>query len=130
MLRRAALIWFGILVLAVMNGALREGALIPAFGEMTGHVLSTVLLCAAILVVAWLSMAWMGPRGRTDAVRIGLLWTVMTIAFEFLAGHYLFGTPWPELLADYNVAAGRIWPLVLMTTAVAPALMLRAAPVR
>jgi hypothetical protein len=45
---------------------------------------------------------------------------VLVLAFEFLAGHYLFGTPWSELLADYNVMRGRIWPLVLVTTFVAP----------
>jgi hypothetical protein len=48
------------------------------------------------------------------------MWVALTLAFEFLAGHYLFGTPWNQLLADYNVLGGRIWALALVTTAIAP----------
>jgi hypothetical protein len=48
------------------------------------------------------------------------LWLGLTLAFEFLAGHYLFRQSWDRLLADYNVARGRIWPLVLVVTAAAP----------
>ena len=28
--------------------------------------------------------------------------------------------PWSELLADYNIFAGRLWPLVLATELAAP----------
>jgi hypothetical protein len=45
---------------------------------------------------------------------------VLTLAFEFLAGHYLFGDPWERLLAEYNVARGRFWVLVPITTLLAP----------
>ena len=41
-------------------------------------------------------------------------------AFEFLAGHFLFGNPWSMRVADYNLAAGRVWVLVLLATLVAP----------
>jgi hypothetical protein len=47
---------------------------------------------------------------------------VLTLAFEFLAGHYLFGHPWATLLADYNLARGRIWLLVLVATLLGPVL--------
>jgi hypothetical protein len=50
----------------------------------------------------------------------------MTVAFEFLAGHYFFRTPWANLLADYNLFDGRIWLLVLATSAFAPLIMARA----
>lgn len=54
---------------------------------------------------------------------IGLLWMVMTLGFEFGAGHFLFKKPWSELLLDYNIAKGRIWVLVPIVTATAPWLM-------
>ena len=37
------------------------------------------------------------------------LWLGMTLAFEFLFGHYIAGKSWSLLLADYNLAAGRLW---------------------
>ena len=44
--------WLLILVCAVLNGAVREFALVPAFGASAGLALSGLLLCALILVVA------------------------------------------------------------------------------
>ena len=44
----------------------------------------------------------------------------MTLAFEFGFFHYIMGVPWEILLADYNVAKGRIWPLVLAADLLAP----------
>lgn len=55
-----------------------------------------------------------------DAIAIGLLWVVLTVAFEFGFGHYGAHKPWPELLADYKLARGRIWVLVLVTIVAAP----------
>ena len=103
-----------------MNGAVREAFIIPRTGDLAGHVISTISLCVLILALAWLTIGWMHPASPSEAWKIGGLWVALVLAFEFLAGHYLFGTPWSELLADYNVARGRIWPLVLVTTAVAP----------
>jgi len=122
---RPVIAWLGLLVVAVVNGGIREAWIIPATGELAGHAISTVMLCAAILAFTWLVRGWMRPASRKQALQIGALWLALTLAFEFLAGHYLFGTPWQRLLADYNVFRGRIWVLVLMTTALAPTVGLR-----
>lgn len=123
MLGRAALAWLGILLLAIINGALRQGVLIPRFGEQIGHILSTLLLSALVIAAAWVLVPWIGPPTSRDAWIVGLLWLVLTLAFEFLGGHYLFNAPWERLLVDYNLAQGRIWVLVLICTLVAPALV-------
>jgi hypothetical protein len=96
-----------------------------ANGETGGLAISTVMLCTAILVSSWLTIRWMAPATPRDAWMIGATWLALTLAFEFLAGHYLFGKPWRQLLADYNILRGRIWVLVLVTTAIAPWLMAR-----
>lgn len=125
MMGRALLVWSGILVVAILNGALRQKILIPRCGENRGHVISTVLLSGAILLVAWVALPWLHPGSTSDAWQIGVLWLALTIAFEFLAGHYLFRQPWSKLVADYNLAHGRIWILVLIATLLAPALAFR-----
>ena len=121
-LSRATAIWFVILVVAIANGAFRQAVLIPKLGDLPAHVLSTVALSAAVLLVAYLSVSWIGAASSREYWSVGIYWLVLTIAFEFLAGHYLFGTPWRVLLADYKIHEGRIWPLVLVATLVAPAL--------
>jgi hypothetical protein len=118
---RALLVWGGLLVLAILNGALREALLGPWLGEAAGRRVSSVLLAVLIGLVAWLTVPWIGPATARQAWAVGALWTVSTLAFELLGGHYLFGRSWPALLADYDVRQGRLWILVLLATLVAPA---------
>jgi hypothetical protein len=123
MLTRALIVWLGLLIVAVANGAVREFAIVPRTGEIAGHVVSTLTLCAAILLLSWLTIGWVDPPSARDAWAVGALWLALTLAFELLAGHYVFGHPWSRLLDDYNVFRGRVWILVLVTTAVAPVVM-------
>jgi hypothetical protein len=53
-------------------------------------------------------------------MKVGLLWLLMTLTFEFVIGHFVFRTSWEKLLADYDLSRGRIWPLVLLTCLVSP----------
>jgi hypothetical protein len=120
MMVRAFDAWLVILLVAFVNGGIREALIIPRTGDATGHVISTIMLCVAILVVCRLLIGWINPATARDSWRIGAMWLALTLAFEFLAGHYLFGTPWRGLLADYDILRGRVWVLVLVTTALAP----------
>ena len=120
MLVRALVIWFGLVVLAVLNGITRNSLITPRLGEHPAHIVSTVILCGVIAVIAWVSNPWLSPGTMKAALGVGVLWVSLTIAFEFLAGHYLFGHPWQKLFADYNLARGRVWIFVLLTTLLAP----------
>jgi hypothetical protein len=122
---RALLIWFGLLALAVANGGFRETVLIPRLGPEVGRVASTIMLCAAVFIATYLTVRWIHPLNRRDAFLIGFAWLALTLVFEFGFGR-VRGKPWTELLADYNVLKGRIWVLVLVTTAMAPFLAARA----
>lgn len=126
MLRRALVIWLLLMVVAVANGAFRAGVLVPAYGDETAHHISVLMLCAIIALITRKSLSWMSPATARQASMIGGFWLALTVGFEFLAGHFLFGAPWPRLLADYNVLDGRIWMLVLLVTLLAPVWAFRA----
>ena len=117
---RAFLVWLAILLLANLNGALRELVLLPLAGEGTARILSTVALCAIVLLVARATIRWIAPASSREALGVGVLWLVLTLAFEFLAGHYLFGTTWEQIVREYDVGAGRIWVLVPIVTLLSP----------
>lgn len=112
-------------MVAIANGAFREAFLTPAFGAHAGHIASTAMLSAAIFVVSWLSMSWIGPKTERQAIAVGVQWLVLTVAFEFLAGRYVVGAPWEQLLADYNIFRGRVWILVLFTNLISPIVVFR-----
>jgi hypothetical protein len=125
MVRRSLVIWVVMLIAASVNGAIREAVLVPVMGDVAGRAASTLLLSGLVLLLAYVSIDWTHPRSGREAWAVGGLWVALTLAFEFLAGHYLFGNPWSRLLEDYDVFRGRIWILVLITTAVAPRLCAR-----
>ena len=112
-------IWAIILVLAVLNGGLRETVLIPKLGNMTGMILSGVLLSLLILAVAYRLLPWLGIRPAAQLVVIGLCWLLLTLLFEFSFG-LLGGKSLSEILDAYTFKGGNLWPAVLVVTAVAP----------
>jgi hypothetical protein len=120
MLTRAVIVWCAILGVAFVNGATRELWLIPRLGTLAGQIVSSVALCVAILAVAWAVAAWISIPSTADALQVGVLWLVLTAAFEFGAGHYLFGRPWSVLLEDYSGTGALIRVPMLVTTLVAP----------
>ncbi|MGC9444180.1 MAG: hypothetical protein ACP5E9_04525 [Candidatus Methanospirareceae archaeon] len=115
-------VWVLLLILAIVNAALRNTVYEPIFkSELLAHQISTVT--AIILLLATMHVFFSktrAPYTGTDLLVIGVLWLALTIAFEFGFGHYVMGTPWPRLLHDYNLFAGRLWILVLVTILVGP----------
>lgn len=105
-------------VVAIVNGVCRETTLIPRVGQYIGHVISTALLASAILLISYLYFDNTDTEyTRTELLLIGVVWTGLTIGFEFLIG-YIEDTPIEVTLAQYNVLAGQVWiivPLALLT---------------
>jgi hypothetical protein len=117
---RALAVWCLLLILAVLNGGVRDTWISPRLGDPLGRATSTLMLCGLIFLATWLTIGWIRPTSRDPALGVGALWVVLTLAFEFGAGHYGFGKAWPELLADYDLRRGRIWIAVLIVTLFAP----------
>lgn len=122
---RSLLVWCAIVPIAVLNGAVRDLLIAPGVGDPVAHVISTLLLCLAIVALTWLTIEWIGPADMWQTAAIGLGWLLLTIAFEFLAGLFVFGTAWSRLIADYDLTRGRVWIFVPITTAIAPWLAAR-----
>jgi hypothetical protein len=116
---KALLIWVAILLLAMLNGILREAVFIPQLGRAPGLILSGLLLSVLILLVAYCSLPWLATRQPGQLVAIGLGWLGLTLIFEFAFG-LLQGTSLPVLLDAYTFKGGNIWPVVLLVTACAP----------
>ncbi len=120
----ALAVWPFFLLTAMTLGAVREGLIAPAFGEQAAHVIGTLLFLAGMLMIMCVFVSRISGSARwLDLWFIGILWTVMTVCFEFGFFHFVAGVPWENLLADYNIFAGRLWILVLLTTLCGPVLI-------
>ncbi|AWV07366.1 hypothetical protein [Marilutibacter maris] len=121
---RAFVVWTAILALAIANGGLREAVLVPALGPVAGLVASGLLLSCLILLVAYLTLPWIGARADGTLLRIGLGWLALTLAFEFSFG-LLRGKSLDAILDAYTFSGGNLWLVVLAVTALAPWLAAR-----
>jgi hypothetical protein len=117
--------WFTMLGVAMVNGGLRD----MTYGKQLPASLANQLSCFSGIillgVVIYLYVRRWPPTSAQQAWCIGLFWMVLTVAFEFLFFHYVGGRSWSVLLANYDVASGQLWPLILVWVAVAPYIFFR-----
>ena len=118
---RWTIAWLGAAALGVANGAARGALYENRIGPRAAHYVSTAtLLLLLSAYIRRLSSIWPIPS-RADALTIGGAWCGLTIAFEFGFGHLVAGESWSALLAQYNVARGKVWVLIPIWMAIGPA---------
>jgi hypothetical protein len=112
--------WLGLVILAIINGTLREKGYGPLMSELRAHQISTIVGIVFFGTYTWLLSGPVRIETGKQAIAIGSIWLFMTIGFEFGFGHFMMGHSWERLFHDYNILSGRIWILVLLWTAVLP----------
>jgi hypothetical protein len=108
------------LVLAIANGALRQTTYGKVMSELDAHQLSTLIGSAVIGAYIWLVVHRWPPASNREALAIGVIWLALTVAFEFFMGLVLAKRSLAEVLADYDVLAGRVWVVFLIWLTCAP----------
>jgi len=117
-------LWFVAALVATGNGYVGNIFVAARLGQYGAHVYKTVVLVIVIFVLAWLYARITQGAGWVGAAwGAGVLWVGLTIVFEFIVGHYVFGNSWDILFADYKIWEGRLWSLVLLSSLVGPPTM-------
>lgn len=99
-----------------------ETILIKHFNAVRAHQLSTLTLMLFCAIYIWLIFHRLKIENAGQALLIGFAWLLLTIGFEFALGRST-NKSWEYLFADYNILAGRIWPLFLVSLFLLPYLM-------
>lgn len=114
------LAWFPMVLIAIVNGAFRQGVLVGWFSNLGAHQVSCLTAIFLFWGYTWvIGRLWPLPSAR-QALAVGFVWLLLTITFEFGFGHYVLGHPWERLLQEYNLSAGRLWVLVLLAVFLLP----------
>ena len=119
----ALAVWCLLVFAAIANGAFRESVLRPRLGERPAGLISTIILSAIVALAALALVLIAGDHATSQWLAVGIMWTLLTIAFEFGFGHYVQGDSWGTLFAAYDVTRGSPWPLVPLTELAAPTLL-------
>jgi hypothetical protein len=120
--RRHMVAWLALPVMAVVNGLIRDTTYGRLLGYDLSHALSVAPLLVAIVVwAAFLAKRWPLPF-ISAAFRVGLVWLALTVVFELGLGS-LQGFSLDAMLAEYDITRGKLWPLIPLSTLLAPVLV-------
>lgn len=120
MLLKYFFLWFPMIIIAIINGAIRQGFYVTFVDELSAHQLSVISGILFFAIYIWLISGKWRISSNSQAISIGLMWLLMTIIFEFIFGHYVMGHAWEKLLHDYNFFEGRLWVVVLLWVTLSP----------
>lgn len=114
-------LWFVFMVFAILNGIARNSLYQDKMKELTAHQISSFTGIIGFLFIIYFFLKFTkASYSSKDLLLIGFLWLGMTIVFEFLFGHFVAGHSWQRLFQDYNLLAGRLWVLVLLSVLIGP----------
>jgi hypothetical protein len=119
LLRSAASAWLLLLVIMFTNGIVRVAVLQPRLAEEPARRLATLVGVALVVAFAYAYVRRTPFRTGHELLLVGVVWLALTLAFELGMG-LATGRSRGEMLADYDLTRGRLWPLVLVATLLAP----------
>ena len=82
MVTKYLLIWFLLAVVAIPNGVIRQTTYGKSVSDLAAHQISTITAILASGTVVWVVHRFWPIESASQAWTIGLLWLVMTIAFQ------------------------------------------------
>lgn len=117
---RALAIWIVIIAVEAIHGVLRNLFLQPVVGDLHARQIGVLVGGLLILIVACLFGRWLNETSARPLLIIGLVWVVLTVAFEVSLGRFVLNLSWERILSDYDVFRGGLMPLGLAFLALAP----------
>lgn len=117
---RSLIVWLLIIVAEIVHGILRAIALVPLVGEFRSNQIGVFTGSAIILVIAYLTIRWIGAKRPNELLLVGFIWLVLTVAFEILFGRLVMGLDWEKIFAGYNIAQEGLMLLDLLLLLFSP----------
>jgi hypothetical protein len=117
---RAIAVWLVLICAEILHGIARAIILVPHVGEFRSNQIGVFTGSIIILAIAVAFVRWIGATRTTDLLAVGLLWLVLTLAFEVLFGRFVVGASWERLAADYNLLEGGLLPFGMLVLLLSP----------
>jgi hypothetical protein len=112
--------WAIIAVAMIANGIFRELVIRPRVGAFGAELVSVALGIALIVTLTSVLLRRLAGRSASQLIVASLTLVSLTVAFEFLFGHYVDGKSWAELVENYAFWRGHLWPIALLCVALMP----------
>lgn len=104
-LLRGMVVWFVIIFVESLHGTARELLLKPIVGDFRARQIAVFSGMVLIFSVAYFFVRWLATENTNQLLKIGFMWLLLTLAFEFSLGR-LLGFSWQRLWEDYDLTRG------------------------
>ena len=121
---RAIGIWAMLAGLLFWNGVLGFGVFNPLFGREAGEMMTAFIAMGVIFAAARPFLIEEREASRAQAIRVSVLWMVLTILFEITLGR-LAPHVSPVMTPAYGMWDGSFWPLIVLCAGTSPITWLR-----
>lgn len=112
--------WSCIIIVEVLHGIARTMFLAPAIGDFRARQIAVFTGSFLILIVATSFIRWIRPAHAGEALSVGIVWLVLTLAFELGFGRYVAHASWSRIASDYDLLRGGLLPIGLCVLTAAP----------
>lgn len=106
------------MLVETLHGIFRGLLLLPLVGQIRANQIGVAVGSLLILVISILTIKWIGASRTSELLGVGLIWLILTIAFEIGLG-YTFGG-WGRVSMDYDPRQGGLMPLGLLILLFSP----------
>jgi signal transduction histidine kinase len=124
-LARGLLVWLVIIFAESVHGALRQAFLAPLVGDFPARRIAFFIGVLLIFLIAFLFIRWIRAENAKQLFAVGVMWAVLTLAFEFGLGFFVFGYSTERMFEDYDLARGGLMGFGILFLIFAPFLAAR-----
>jgi hypothetical protein len=117
---KGIIVWLVFIVAESLNGTVRILWLVPSFGDIRAHQISFITGSFLVLTIATLFVRWLQAARVSQLLAVGVLWLLLTVAFEIVLGRFILAYSWEQISADYNVFKGGLMPIGLVLLTLSP----------
>jgi hypothetical protein len=122
---RAFAVWVVLMAAESVHGVIRAIFLVPLVGDFRSRQIGVFTGSILILGIVFLCIRWIRAVTARALAAIGFFWLLLTLLFEFGAGHYFFGRSWESLFLDYKLSQVGLLPLGLAILTLSPLIVAR-----
>jgi hypothetical protein len=118
--RRVLAVWCLMMGVEFIHGIARRIFLALYVGDFRSLQIGVLSGSLLILLIAFVTADWLCADRTKRQIAAGLIWTGLTLVFEFGFGHFVLGLPWERLIADYDIMRGALLPFGLVVLTLSP----------
>lgn len=118
---KGMVVWLVFILVESLNGLIRVSWLVPALGEGRAEQLSFGMGSLILVAIATLFIRWLQASRVAHLLGLGVMWMLLTLAFEITLGRAIWGYSWSQIVAQFNVLNGHLtMPAELVLLILAP----------